>query len=84
MCGIFTIIRNWDSSIHFDADRSIINRGFNKGQSRGPEHSVLSIINDNIMFGFHRLAINGLNSISNQPLINNRPSASIILILHTH
>lgn len=71
MCGIFTIIRNWDSSIHFDADRSLINRGFNKGQSRGPEHSVLSIINDNLIFGFHRLAINGLNSISNQPLINN-------------
>ena len=68
MCGIFAIIRNFDSSIDFDRDKSFINKSFNKGQSRGPEHSVLSIINDNLLFGFHRLAINGLNSISNHSL----------------
>jgi len=41
-----------------------------KGQQRGPEFSTINTIFKSIM-GFHRLAINGLNEKSNQPLIIN-------------
>jgi asparagine synthase (glutamine-hydrolysing) len=39
-----------------------------KGQKRGPEFSELKEIDNNLLFGFHRLAINGLNDNSNQPM----------------
>ena len=64
MCGIFTILNN-DNYISAD----IINQSFEKGKNRGPEHSSL---NSNLVLktviGFHRLAINGLTSESDQPL----------------
>ena len=34
----------------------------------GPEFSKLSIYKNHVTLGFHRLAINGLNNNSNQPL----------------
>mgnify|MGYP002631869852 FL=1 len=71
MCGIFAIIKDVKSSVDFFRNLPFINKQFNKGQTRGPEHSVLKHINDNLMLGFHRLAINGLDTISNQPLIHN-------------
>ena len=43
-------------------------QNFMKGKSRGPENSKLEVINDNLILGFHRLAINGLNDNSMQPL----------------
>ena len=58
MCGIFTIINQ-------DINNEIV-EAFKKGESRGPEYSHIQQINNNI-FGFHRLAINGLNTKSNQP-----------------
>ena len=39
-------------------------------QHRGPDSTDYKII-DNFFLGFHRLAINGLNNNSNQPLENN-------------
>lgn len=59
MCGIFTLINS-------NNDYEIINNEFKKGVNRGPEFSILKKY-DNIYFGFHRLAINGLNTKSNQP-----------------
>ena len=59
MCGIFGIINP-------KYDTKVITSSFDKGYKRGPEFSVLNKY-DNIYFGFHRLAINGLNSKSNQP-----------------
>ncbi len=72
MCGIFTLISN--AGIF---DRKFINEKFLKGQNRGPEFSkLIEVLNDNInnnnldiYFGFHRLAINGLNEEGNQPII---------------
>lgn len=61
MCGIFSILNN-DL-----VDKEIIDCSFVKGISRGPEHSSYIKL-DNIDLGFHRLAINGLNTESNQPL----------------
>ena len=65
MCGIFALL-NADSRLNFE----IIESAFNMGQSRGPERSrsISPCIACNI--GFHRLAINGLNTESDQPLLN--------------
>ena len=65
MCGIFTLLNN----LKFDID--VINREFMKGQKRGPEFSKLETSYSNMVMGFHRLAINGLNNESNQPLVIN-------------
>jgi len=67
MCGIFALLNN--------NNINDIRKEFMKGKNRGPEFSKL----ENYVkctFGFHRLAINGLNDTSNQPIIFN----DIILI----
>ena len=65
MCGIFTLLNNfYDFSIPF------IDEQFKKGSGRGPEVSKLKQVSIKAQFGFHRLAINGLNDESNQPLID--------------
>ena len=61
MCGIFSIINN-------NLDFSFLKNEFNKGKHRGPENSSISLVSINTIFGFHRLAINGLDDISNQPI----------------
>jgi asparagine synthase (glutamine-hydrolysing) len=63
MCGIFALINNRST---FNAN--IVNNCFMLGKERGPEDTEYKRIGYNVYFGFHRLAINGLNSISNQPL----------------
>ena len=66
MCGIFALLNNYnDLSVPF------IEEQFQKGKNRGPEYSVLSNVMIYALFGFHRLAINGLNDNSNQPIIIN-------------
>jgi asparagine synthase (glutamine-hydrolysing) len=65
MCGIFAIINN-DSQAPLEA----INASFMKGKGRGPEFSTLQRYYK-LLLGFHRLAINGLNNESNQPLVIN-------------
>ena len=69
MCGIFSLLNTTGISDDF------INAQFIKGQKRGPEYSKL-ISKNKANFGFHRLAINGLNDKSNQPFMIN----DIILI----
>lgn len=64
MCGIFSILNN-----EFTFSQEFIERQFMKGQRRGPEYSKLQKVYLKCMFGFHRLAINGLNTESNQPLV---------------
>jgi len=66
MCGIFSII-NSDS---YEFDDKIITKSFLNGKPRGPEFSSIEYYEKyNSIIGFHRLAINGLNDISNQPII---------------
>ena len=69
MCGIFALLNIQNSSQEIEDN-------FKKGWKRGPEHSVLTYDYDKIALGFHRLAINGLNIESNQPIIHN----NIVLI----
>ena len=71
MCGIFALLNN-DGQVN----RKLLISSFEKGKHRGPEFSVFSTPMIKCNVGFHRLAINGLDEISNQPIIINH----IILI----
>jgi asparagine synthase (glutamine-hydrolysing) len=61
MCGIFAYLNDTIEEEH-------LNHMYSTGSKRGPEHSTLKKISDKVYFGFHRLAINGLNDTSNQPI----------------
>jgi asparagine synthase (glutamine-hydrolysing) len=65
MCGIFTLLNNTNNVLSYQ----FIKEQFDKGNGRGPENSVLKNVMIQADFGFHRLAINGLDDISNQPII---------------
>lgn len=62
MCGIFSFFGSQYS------EQELLTY-FNKIKHRGPEFSHIKKYN-NVVLGFHRLAINGLNDNSNQPIIN--------------
>lgn len=64
MCGIFALLNYEDNNY----SQEFINEQFMKGKGRGPESSILSKVGIQVMYGFHRLAINGLNDESNQPM----------------
>ena len=64
MCGIFAILYSDTNNI----PNEVIKPYFDKGKKRGPENSTIKNIKKDILFGFHRLAINGLDVQSNQPL----------------
>jgi asparagine synthase (glutamine-hydrolysing) len=64
MCGIFALL-NDPASFQLD----FVKEQFMKGQGRGPEFSKLQQYGLSCFLGFHRLAINGLNNFSNQPII---------------
>jgi len=66
MCGIFSLLNISDTHVLFTDE--FIKYQFQAGKSRGPEHSVLKNVSIRVKFGFHRLAINGLNDTSNQPI----------------
>jgi asparagine synthase (glutamine-hydrolysing) len=67
MCGIFSLLNTTGFS------DEIIKTQFEKGKNRGPEYSKLApYLNYNFYMGFHRLAINGLNEKSNQPITINK------------
>ena len=63
MCGIFALFNNTTTFSEKDIDKA-----FNLGSKRGPDSSILDCKNTKTIMGFHRLAINGLNDISNQPI----------------
>jgi len=65
MCGIFAFLNNNSYNPLFDIEH--IKQQFMLSQSRGPESSIWNELTPYTYFGFHRLAINGLNTKSNQP-----------------
>ena len=71
MCGIFALLNNGDDCKHsvkpiFKKEK--VMQAFDKGVKRGPEYSELRQIDYNTTLGFHRLAINGLDQLSSQPM----------------
>lgn len=66
MCGIFSLLNIDQSNMTFSYD--FIKEQFMKGVGRGPESSKIQYFGSKTLLGFHRLAINGLNDKSNQPI----------------
>jgi asparagine synthase (glutamine-hydrolysing) len=73
MCGIFALLNTDNLSIE---EKINVIEQFQKGKNRGPEYSKLEYNYFKMILGFHRLAINGLNTESNQPIVYN----NIVLI----
>jgi asparagine synthase (glutamine-hydrolysing) len=69
MCGIFALF-HYLPDASYNQIYETVEKCFQLGQSRGPEFSVMKQLTNNILFGFHRLAINGLDNISHQPISN--------------
>ena len=67
MCGIFALLNASYQNNREESEKKMIEQ-FEKGKNRGPENSTLQH-NLQLTLGFHRLAINGLNEESNQPLV---------------
>ena len=63
MCGIFALLNN-NGTVQYNC----VEQAFITGQRRGPEESILKEISTNVIFGFHRLSINGLGVESGQPM----------------
>jgi len=62
MCGILAIVNNKNT---FSNDN--VNRALEAGKNRGPEKTTVESM-ENMIFGFHRLAINGMDAESGQPM----------------
>jgi asparagine synthase (glutamine-hydrolysing) len=73
MCGIFSILNNEET---FSLKE--IENEFLKGKNRGPEFSKLQNVGIKLLFGFHRLAINGIDEISNQPIVDDTNNIFLI------
>jgi asparagine synthase (glutamine-hydrolysing) len=76
MCGIFSLF-NFIENIGHDKNNTLyqdLYSFFMKGYMRGPEYSILKNYHNEIgsYLGFHRLAINGLDEISHQPIEINK------------
>ena len=61
MCGIFFYFGKSFS-------KKQLENSFNQIKHRGPDNTQICVLDD-LFFGFHRLSINGLDDISNQPFI---------------
>lgn len=72
MCGIFALLNpNYNKNNDKITEQNIIKEHFMKGKPRGPEFSKIDYQYLKMVLGFHRLAINGLNVESNQPIVIN-------------
>ncbi len=63
MCGIFSYFGNL-------ANEEVLIGHFNKLQHRGPDDTQWKKVDNDTFLGFHRLAINGQNTDSNQPMFD--------------
>lgn len=66
MCGIIALLNNKNTFTN-----NKIEEAFHKLNERGPEDSKQTFFSDKLYFGFKRLAINGLDGTSNQPITVN-------------
>lgn len=64
MCGIYACIK-------CKKDLAWVKEMCNKIQHRGPDYSTVQVIDDDVTFGFHRLAIVDTSVKGNQPFSHN-------------
>jgi len=64
MCGIFALLNN---NSRFSGQH--VREAFMVGKNRGPENHHISSFDEKMIMGFHRLAINGLDDDSMQPIM---------------
>ena len=64
MCGIFGVLGKSDKPT------DELERASNLASHRGPEFSTIRTVHEGVTLGFHRLAINGIDEESHQPLTN--------------
>jgi asparagine synthase (glutamine-hydrolysing) len=67
MCGIFFVLNQLNSG---NITQNNLYNSFQNGTRRGPDNSTIEF--NQFCIGFHRLSINGLDSISNQPIKKNK------------
>ena len=78
MCGIFSLLNynsNHKNDCHYDKGNILnikrIKKNHDLSSPRGPEFSTFSEFPNDVILGFHRLAINGLDETGNQPISYN-------------
>lgn len=64
MCGIFSL---FNLTLN-DKLKNVVYKNFMLGKNRGPNNSQFNEYEKKYFLGFHRLAINGLDNYSNQPI----------------
>lgn len=77
MCGIFALLINDGDIVSDDAVR----KASDMLKPRGPEFSVLTKHANSHYLGFHRLAINGLDAGSNQPIVMSEGDGGYIKLI---
>lgn len=68
MCGIFALLNHQMYDGEYNLEGTYIHEQFMKGSGRGPDDHQYRHVSLRVLFGFHRLAINGLTKESNQPI----------------
>ena len=77
MCGIF--FYKYLSGQKIDVDK--MTTYFNRIKHRGPDKSVSEVLGDDTFIGFHRLAINGLSHMGDQPFIYQKESGAHVYVI---
>lgn len=70
MCGIYSILNYKQEKELGDVEPNYYN-SFMRSKHRGPDSSTFKIVDDKVILGFHRLAINGLGEAGDQPFHSN-------------
>ena len=74
MCGIFSYFGNGSNKIPIN----LLTNSFMKTAKRGPDNNIMKQISNNLIFGFHRLAIMDPSFKGDQPLYNPHKPHSLI------
>ena len=80
MCGIFFLQSKNMEDTHSNGMGGIY-KNFNKLKSRGPDRSEMRIYDD-FIFGFQRLAINGVNHTGDQPFCVSGSDKRVLLVVN--
>ena len=68
MCGIFALLKKY-GKISYEEYKTYVQYS-QKIKHRGPDNTQYITLNDNkLLFGFHRLSINDVSTAGNQPLV---------------